>query len=57
MAFEQADGEAPKPGKIVGHVAIAGAALVFVEGHVENPMQGILDAPMATNSLSKTGTA
>ena len=39
MAFEQADCEAAKPGEIVGHVPVACTALVFVEGHVEHPMQ------------------
>jgi hypothetical protein len=42
VTFEQTDGEATKPGEVVGHVAIARAALVLVEGHIENPMQGIL---------------
>ena len=57
MALEQADGETAKPGKIVGHVPVARATLVFVEGHVEDPMQLILDAPMAANGAGETWAA
>ena len=39
VAFEEADGEAAKPRKIVGHVSLAGATLVLVERDIENPMQ------------------
>ena len=35
MAFEQADGEAAKPGKVVGHASLACAALVLVERDIE----------------------
>ena len=57
MALEQVDGEAAKPGEIVGHVPVACTALVFVEGHVEPPMPRILDAPMAANRPGETRAA
>src|SRR5579883_912256 len=44
---EQVDGEMPQDGEVLGGVADADSALVFVECHVEYPVKSILDAPMA----------
>lgn len=49
VTLEETDGEATKPGEVVGHVAIARAALILVEGHIEDPVQAILNAPMTSN--------
>ncbi len=55
MLLEQADRETSKPGEVVGHVPLARATLVFVEGHVEHPMQRVLDAPLAANGWGEPG--
>ncbi len=54
MLLQQADRKAAKPREIVRHVPSARATLVFVERHVQHPMQRILDAPMAANGLRET---
>ena len=40
-----------KPGEVLAEVAIAGAALVFAEGHVEGPMASVLDPPMTASGF------
>ncbi len=41
-------------GEVLGGVAHAHAALVLTEGHVEQPVDLILDAPMAPNRLPES---
>ena len=54
MLLQQADREAAEPGEIVGQMPLARPALVFVERDVEHPVQGIFDAPMPADGLSKS---
>src|SRR4051812_14086558 len=47
-AFElgKVESQAPQQGDVLRPVIIAGSGLVFVHGHIENPMQAVLHPPM-----------
>src|SRR3990172_9473174 len=51
LLLEQIEGNAAKPGKVLGAVALADAALILVEGHVERPVQVVLHAPVVADGL------
>ncbi len=46
VQVEHADGESAQSGSILGTVAGADAAAVFVPGHIEHMVTAILDAPV-----------
>src|SRR5208337_3710433 len=54
-AFKRGKGqrEAPEKGDILRSVILSISRLVFVHGHVENPVQSILDPPMRPRHLAK----
>jgi hypothetical protein len=43
------DGEVPEGGHILGAVSFSEAGEVFLEGDIENPMEGIFDLPMSAH--------
>lgn len=51
--LEKPDREAFQPGHIVGRDPIPQPTLVLAEGHIQAPVQGIFDRPMATHGLSE----
>ncbi len=54
-------GRAPQDGHVAGSMALAQAAFVFPEGHVQHPVQGVFDAPVPADvgqqGLGVRGTA
>jgi hypothetical protein len=44
---EEVEGEFAWQCEVLGGVAFADAAVVFVEGHVQDPVAAVLDAPVA----------
>src|SRR5271170_2292651 len=53
VLFEQSQGEATKPGQVLGDVSFACAAFVFAERHIQSPVAGVLDAPVAAHPSSE----
>src|SRR5262245_5614743 len=49
VLFEDGQGDAAEPGEVLGGIAGAGAAGVLAEDHVEDPMDAVLNAPMAAD--------
>ena len=47
VAVEDVQGEVAQEGEVFGGVAGAHAALILGEGHIERPVQLVLDPPMA----------
>src|SRR5258708_9863080 len=47
MLLEKRQRQAIEPGEVLANVAAADARVVLAEGHVERPVAGVLDAPMA----------
>ena len=46
VLLEQAEGHTPQGGEVLGGIVSARPAVVFVEGHIQYPVQGVLDAPV-----------
>ena len=49
-AFElgKVESQAPQQGDVLRSVILASSGLVLVHGHIENPMQAVLNPPMGT---------
>ena len=47
------DGEVSDDGHVLGAMAFSDARQVFLEGDVEDPMEGVLDPPMGAHHLSR----
>ncbi len=46
LSLEQAQGQPPEAGQVLGGVALADPAVVFAEDHVQRPVQLVLHAPV-----------
>ena len=53
--FEQIQGDAPQDGEVLGLVAYADAAIVFVEGHIDHPATAVFDRPMGSDLTVELG--
>ena len=53
VGFESVEGHAAQPREILGPVALADSSLVFVEAHVQLPVQVVFHRPMAADQLSR----
>ena len=49
LMLEQVQGDMSKKSKVFRSVIFAHAAMIFVEGNIQHPMQLIFDAPMGAN--------
>src|SRR5262245_12740221 len=56
MALQEAHREAPQPAQIIAQRALARAAVVLAEVHVQHPVHR-LDAPMTADRLAESLTA
>src|SRR3954451_21199478 len=54
-AFElgKVESEAPQQGDVLRSVILTGSGLVFIHGHVENPVQAVLHSPMGAGHLAE----
>src|SRR5271165_4401783 len=53
MALEQIEGEVTQDDEVLGGVALADPTMILVEGQVQDPMDAVLDAPMAAHGRAK----
>jgi len=53
ILFEQVQGQAAQNGEVLGRRADSDPALILAKGHIEQPMDLILDAPMAADRLAE----
>ena len=44
-----------KHGQVVGGISLASAVLVLVHGHIQDPVETILDAPVTANRVGQLG--
>src|SRR5208283_5512063 len=51
VGFEDVDGGVTDDGQVEWGVVLARAAAIFVEDHVQRPMQAVFDAPMGARRL------
>jgi hypothetical protein len=49
---QEVEGEFAQQCQVFGGVALADAAVVLVEGHVQNPVAAVLDAPVAADQTA-----
>src|SRR4051794_38679888 len=52
---DEVDGNLAEKSKVAGGGAMAHPAVILTEGDVENPMQGVLDAPVPTDGPAQDG--
>src|SRR3712207_5704896 len=57
VAAQQVEGEVAQGGEVPGGVAGADPAGVLAAGHVEDPVQPVLDAPVAADEPAEGGRA
>src|SRR5215208_2078344 len=55
VAGDQVEGDSAQKGEVTGGDAVAHPAVILTEGDVENPMQGVLDAPVPADGLDQDG--
>jgi len=53
MLLDQAEGQAAQPREVFHERAVADPAFVFPVGHVERPVQRVLDAPVPAHGLGE----
>ena len=51
--MEEADGEAAEEREVGGSVAVSELAVVFAELNVQDPLQAVLDGPVATRGTAQ----
>jgi hypothetical protein len=49
IVTEEVEGKFAQQGEVLDGVAFANASVVFVEGHVQDPVAAVLDTPMAAD--------
>src|SRR5919199_1740422 len=55
VAGDEVEGDPAQEGEVAGGGAVAHPAVVLAEGDVENPMQGVLDAPVPADRPDQDG--
>src|SRR5215213_1185520 len=55
VAGDQVEGDSAQEGEVAGGGAVAHPAVILTEGDVENPMQGVLDAPVPADRPDQDG--
>src|SRR3712207_9124963 len=55
VAGDQVEGDSAQKGEVAGGGAVAHPAVILAEGDVENPMQGVLDAPVPADGSDQDG--
>src|SRR5688500_10219276 len=55
VAGDQVEGDLAQEGEVAGGGAVAHPAVILAEGDVENPMQGVLDAPVPADRPGQDG--
>src|SRR5215211_8239878 len=55
VAGDEVEGDLAQEGEVAGGGAVAHATVVLAEGDVEDPMQGVLDAPVPADGLDQDG--
>src|SRR3712207_867520 len=55
VSGDEVEGDLAQEGEVAGGGAVAHATVVLAEGDVENPMQGVLDAPVPADGLDQDG--
>ncbi len=53
VLFEQAKGDATQDGEVLGTVIFAQTALIFAEGDVQDPVEGIFNRPVGAYSMEQ----
>jgi hypothetical protein len=56
VPLDEAQGEAAEPGEVFGERAVADAAFVFAVGHVERPVERVLDPPVGSDGVGESLT-
>ena len=56
LAPPQVKSQPPQDGHVVGGVAGADTALILPEGHVQDPVRAVFDAPVAAFPFCVSGT-
>ncbi len=51
LLFEQVQGQVSHHRQVLVGVAGSDSAVVFIKGHVQHPMEAVLDAPVLTAGL------
>ena len=52
---DEVESDFAEQGEVAGGGAMAHSAIIFSEGDIENPMQAVLDAPVAADGLGQDG--
>src|SRR4051812_39073794 len=55
VSADEVEGDFAQEGEVAGGGAVAHPAVILTEGDVENPMQGVLNAPVAADGLDQDG--
>src|ERR671916_584375 len=55
VAGDRVEGDSAQEGEVAGGGAVAHPAVILTEGDVENPMQGVLDAPVPADCPDQDG--
>src|SRR3712207_1597897 len=55
VSGDEVEGDLAQEGEVAGGGAVAHATVVLAEGDVEDPMQGVLDAPVPADGLDQDG--
>src|SRR4029453_4253921 len=55
IAGDEGEGDSAQGGEVAGGGAVAHPAVILAEGDVENPMQGVLDAPVPADGPDQDG--
>jgi len=53
LLLEQVEGHVPQDSHILCCIALSDTTVIFAKGHVQHPMQSILDIPMCANGRQK----
>src|SRR3954468_15933796 len=55
VSGDEVEGDLAQEGEVAGGGAVAHPAVVLTEGDVENPVQGVFDAPVPADGLDQDG--
>ncbi len=54
LLFEQIESDMAQDGEVFGRLVFAYPAVVFIKGHIQNPMEFVFDRPMFAHHMEYT---